>query len=364
MKIIDIISYLESVAPLSYQEPYDNSGLLVGSKGNNATGALLTIDVTEEIIDEAIKKKLNLVIAHHPVIFSGLKKLTGANSIERVVMKAIKHDIAIYAGHTNFDSVATGVNKKICDKIGLKNCSVLSPVSGGLKKLVYFVPTDHAEKVRQAIFEAGAGHIGNYDCCSYNLEGKGSFRAGEGASPFVGNIGKIHYEEEVRTETVFPKARQAEIISALLKTHPYEEVAFDIYPLDNKYPGAGMGMVGNLEKEEDALKFLKRIKKVFECGSVRHTAIIRKSVKRVALCGGSGSSMIGDAIRSKADIFITGDVKYHGFFDAENRIIIADIGHYESEQFTKEIFYDLLIKKFPTFAVNFSEINTNPIKYL
>ncbi len=364
MKINEITTFLESIAPLSYQESYDNSGLLVGNKEATATGALLTIDVTEDVIAEAINKGLNLIIAHHPIIFNGLKKITQSNTIERIVTRAIKHDIAIYAGHTNFDSICMGVNKKICDKIGLQNCTILSPMQNELKKLVYFVPLKYAEKVRYALFEVGAGNIGKYDYCSYNLQGKGSFRAGLDANPFVGEIGKLHFEDEIRTEIIFPKSKQIHIISALLKTHPYEEVAYDVYPLENKYSEVGIGMVGDLPQAEDCLKFLKRVKKIFNCGIIKHTTFHKKNVKRVAVCGGSGSFKLKEAIMAQADIFITGDIKYHDFFNTENRIIMADIGHYESEQYTKELFYDLLNKKFPTFAINFSETNTNPIKYL
>lgn len=364
MKIKDITSFLELIAPLSYQESYDNSGLLVGDKEKNATGALLAIDVTEEVVNEAIQKKSNLIIAHHPVIFNVIKKLTGSSSTERIIIKAIKNDIAIYAAHTNFDSITGGVNTKISEKIGLKNCKILSPISGELKKLIVFVPLSHADIVRNAICNAGAGNIGNYDHCSYNIEGKGSFRAGEGANPFVGDRGKIHFENEIRIETIFPKTNQTEVISALLSSHPYEEVAYDIYPLDNKFEKAGLGMIGELNKAEECKKFLTRIKKIFQCNSIKHTTFHKEKIKKVAVCGGSGSFLIKNAINAKADIFITGDIKYHNFFEAENRIVIADIGHFESEQFTKEIFYDLLVKKFPTFAVNFSKINTNPINYL
>ncbi|MBI5218254.1 MAG: Nif3-like dinuclear metal center hexameric protein [Bacteroidia bacterium] len=364
MKIKEVVSYLESIAPLAYQESYDNAGLLTGNKDAVIKGVLITIDVTGEVIDEAIQKKLNLIITHHPLIFNSIKKLTGANHQERTLIKAIKNDIAIYAGHTNFDSITGGVNSKICEKIGLKNCSILSPLSNELKKLVVFVPSDHAQKVRDAIFKAGAGHIGNYDMCSFNLEGNGTFRAGEGANPFVGNIGRMHTEKETRVEVIFPKALQGNIISAMTCVHPYEEVAYDIYPLDNRYNKVGMGMAGTLEKEEDAATFLKRIKKIFNAGVVRYTAFHKKSVKKIAVCGGSGGFLLKEAISSKADVFITSDFKYHQFFDADNKIIVADIGHFESEQFTREIFYDLLIKKFNTFAVCFSEVNTNPINYL
>jgi dinuclear metal center YbgI/SA1388 family protein len=364
MKIKDIITALEEFAPLAYQESYDNAGLIIGDKNDKAKAALLCIDITEEIIEEAITKGANLIISHHPIIFSGLKKITGKNYIERIIIKAIKHDIAIYACHTNIDSVIGGVNSKICDKIGLTNCKILSPISNELRKLVTFVPEDHAKTVRDVLFNAGAGTIGEYDNCSFSTKGNGSFRASESADPFVGEIGKIHIEPEIRIETIFPKHLQSKVINSLLTAHPYEEVAYDIYSLDNKYNNVGIGMIGELKENEEELPFLKRVKEIFKAKSIRHTRLLNKKIKTVAVCGGSGSYLLNNAIASKADIFITGDYKYHQFFDAEDKIIIADIGHYESEQFTKEIFYEILTKKLPKFAVYLSEINSNPINYL
>jgi dinuclear metal center YbgI/SA1388 family protein len=363
IKIKDIISELEKFAPLSYQEDYDNAGLIIGNFNNDCKAALLTIDVTENVVDEAIQKGTNLIIAHHPVVFSGLKKITGRNYIERTVIKAIKNDIAIYAAHTNIDGVANGVNRKICDKLKLRNTKILNPAKNQLKKLVTFVPVSHIETVRKAVFEVGAGHIGNYDSCSYNINGKGSFRALEGANPFVGSPGEIHFEEETRFETIFPKNLQKAVIEALLANHPYEEVAYDIYQLDNEYNQLGSGMIGELENACAEKEFLQFVKQIFSVKAIRHTALLGKEIQKVAVCGGSGSFLLRDAIQQKADIFISGDFKYHQFFDAENKIIIADIGHFESEQFTKELFYDILIKKLPNFAFYFSEINTNPIYY-
>lgn len=363
MKIKEIISELEKLAPLSLQESYDNAGLITGNQNDECSSVILTIDTTEAVIEEAIDKGANLVLSHHPIVFSGLKKLNGKNYIERAVIKAIKNDIAIYAAHTNMDNVSVGVNAKICEKLNLQHCKILSPIKGSLKKLVSFIPSKHLEKVRQAIFAAGAGHIGNYDNCSYSTKGKGSFRALENANPYVGALGKIHFEEETRFETIFPAHKQSKVISALLNSHPYEEVAYDIYPLDNIYEETGAGMIGELENAIPEKDFLDKIKEVFNVGCIRHTQLLNKSIKKVAICGGSGSFLLAKAMSSSADIFITGDFKYHQFFDAENKILIADIGHYESEQFTKELFYDILKKKFPNFAFYFSEENTNPVNY-
>ena len=364
MRIRDIVSSIEQIAPVSYQESYDNSGLIVGDYNQEVSGVVICLDVIESVVEEAIQLGANMIIAHHPIVFKGLKRFNGNNYVERTVMLAIKNDIAIYAAHTNIDSVRGGVSEKICDLIGLKNKKILSPVSEDLKKLVTFVPVDHADKVREALFIAGAGNIGNYDACSYTTEGIGTFRGGEDAKPFVGEKGEVHQEIEVRFETIFPKHLKGKIIGALLDHHPYEEVAYDIYALENNNSQAGLGMIGELEVAENSLDFLNRIKKIFRSGCVRHTDIVKKEVKKVAVCGGSGSFLLRKAMSAKADIFVTGDFKYHEFFDAEGKLIIADIGHYESEQFTRDIFYEIVTKKFPNFAVHISEINSNPINYL
>ncbi|MGM0407407.1 MAG: Nif3-like dinuclear metal center hexameric protein [Bacteroidota bacterium] len=364
MKISEITSYLESFAPLALQEDYDNAGLIIGNPGQDINGALITLDVTDEVIDEAINKNLNLIIAHHPVIFSGLKKITGKNYIERIIIKAIKNDIAIYAAHTNLDNILGGVNSKIAQKLNLKNTRILSPLKNHLLKLVYFVPVDQAEQTRKAIFEAGAGHIGNYDMCSYNLEGKGTFRAGEDTNPFVGSKDELHFEDELRIEAIFPKPIKNAVVKALIDAHPYEEVAYDIYSLDNEFDRAGIGIIGELEKEIPEMEFLKIVKTAFGSQCIRHTKLLKKPIKKVAVCGGSGSFLLKNAINQNADIFISADFKYHQFFDAEDKIIIADIGHFESEQVTKELFYELLIKKFPKFAIHLTEVNSNPINYL
>lgn len=364
MQIKQITQYIESIAPLAFQESYDNAGLIIGNPDDEISGALISLDITEEVLDEAISKNLNLIICHHPIVFSGIKKLNGKNYIERCVAKAIKNDMAIYAAHTNLDSVFGGVNSKICDKLELRNCKILAPTPDFLKKLVTFVPVADAEKVRTAIFDAGAGHIGNYDSCSYNINGKGTFRGNDLTNPYVGEKNQLHTEEEVRIETIFPKHIQSKVIQALLQAHPYEEVAYDIYPLDNEFVQAGIGMIGELAEPMDEISFLKKLKTVFGCAVVKHTELLGKPIRKVAVVGGAGSSYLGKAIAQKADIFVSGDFKYHQFFDAEKQIVIADIGHYESEQFTKEVFYELLTKKFPKFAVHLSAIITNPVSYL
>jgi len=360
----DVINCIEEFAPSFYQESYDNSGLQLGSFQQEVTGALLCIDVTEEVVEEAISNGINLIISHHPLIFAGIKRITGSNYVERAVINALKKDVAIFSCHTNIDNVSFGVSFKMAEKIGLSGINVLKPLTGMLYKMVTFVPNDFAEKVRLAIFEAGAGHIGLYDCCSFNISGEGTFRASEQSNPFVGEKGILHKEPEIRIETIFPKFLENRIISAMKKAHPYEEVAYDIYPMANKLENAGAGAYGYLETPMDEYVFLKLIKKNFNVPVIRHTRLLNRKISCVALCGGSGSSFLSDARKVGADIFISGDFKYHQFFDAEDHILIADIGHFESEQFTLEIFYDLLIKKFSNFALRFTKVKTNPVNYL
>lgn len=362
MKLKEIIRALEQLAHPSLQESYDNAGLITGNEEMEISGALICLDSIESVIDEAMAKKCNLVIAHHPIVFSGLKKINGNNYVERTIIKAIKNDIAIYAIHTNLDNVCAGVNSKICEKLGLVNTEILS-ANSNLRKLVTFVPADHAEAVKNAVFEAGAGRIGNYDECSFAVSGEGTFRAKDGANPFVGAIGERHIEKEMRVEWIFESFLEQPIIAALKSAHPYEEVAYDVYPLTNKHQFTGSGMIGELTTEMEFEDFLLYLKSNMLTNCIRYTNSISNKVKKIAICGGSGSFLLPVAIARKADVFITADFKYHQFFDADNKIVIADIGHYESEQFTGELLNDLLKEKFPTFAVRLSEINTNPVNY-
>ena len=363
MTIKEVASILEEFAPLLYQESYDNSGLTIGNSNNNVSSVLLTVDVTEEVIDEAINKKANLVIAHHPIIFKGIKSITGKNYVEKIVAKAIKNDIAIYAAHTNMDGVWGGVNTKLGEKLGLLNIKILSPKKGELRKLVTFVPDEHSDKLRKAIFDAGAGNIGFYDQCSFNLHGNGSFRAGENSKPYKGERGELHFEKEIRIETIFPKHLERSIVNALLSSHPYEEVAYDIYPLDNEFIKAGMGAIGELPENVEEEVFLADLKKIFNLKCIRHSSLLGKKVKRIAVCGGTGAFLLKKAISSGADAFLTADIKYHEYFDADKKILFVDIGHYESEQVIKDIFYELLTKNNLTFAIHFSETITNPVNY-
>jgi dinuclear metal center YbgI/SA1388 family protein len=364
MKIRDLTAYLEKLAPLPYQESYDNAGLIVGNPNEEITGVLVCLDSTEDIIEEAIQRGCNLIVAHHPIVFKGLKKITGKNYVERTIIKAIKNDVAIYATHTNLDNVVDGVSFKIAQRLGLQQVRILAPKSELLMKLVVFVPVEHTGTLLDALYAAGAGEIGNYSQCSFRVEGKGTFKPNARANPVIGQSGGPMEEvEENRVEVIFPAYLKNQILAAMRKGHVYEEVAHYLTALSNENQEVGSGAVGILPQEMTETDFLAYLKQNMQVSVIRHTSLFNKPIIKVAVCGGAGSFLLGDAMRAGADIFITADYKYHEFFDAENRIIIADIGHYESEQFTKELLKDYICKKFTNFAVHLSETPTNPVKY-
>lgn len=364
MTIKEILLFLESKAPYSLQESYDNSGLITGSPEMESNGAVISLDCTEDVVDEAIKLGFNTVIAHHPIVFSGLKRFTGRNYVERTIIKAIKHDIALISIHTNLDNVSHGVNKMIAEKLGLVNCQILDPIKEKLFKIVTFVPHSHAEEVLNAMFGAGAGHIGNYSECSFSADGRGTFKGGENTNPYVGQAGTRHTESETKIEVTCPKWKIESVKKAMIAAHPYEEVAHEIIQLENKWEEIGAGMVGELSTAVETMEFLSFLKNKMQTGCVKHTNLTTKSISKVALCGGSGSFLLDKAIQQGADIFISSDFKYHQYFDADGRIIIADIGHFETEQYTIDLLSAWFAEKFPTFATHKTGVVTNPINYL
>jgi dinuclear metal center YbgI/SA1388 family protein len=363
MIVQDVIDHIEAFSPLAYAEEFDNVGLLVGNKNNKITGVLVTLDTLESVVDEAIETNCNLIVSFHPIIFKGLKKITGKTYVERVVMKALKNDIAIYAMHTALDNSIQGVNNMICEKLGLINKHILIPQPQTIKKLITFVPENEAETLRNALFEAGAGSIGNYDNCSFNTEGIGTYKGNEDSNPTKGTKGETHHEAETQVSITYPKHLESKILQTLFKTHSYEEVAYEITTLENTNQHIGMGMVGELENEMSEKEFLNFLKLNMKTECIRHSNLLQKNIKKIAVLGGSGSFAIAAAKAANADIFITADLKYHDFFTAENQIVLTDIGHYESEQFTKNLLVAYLTKKITNFAIVLSRTNTNPVKY-
>ena len=362
--IRDIVSALETLAPPAYQESYDNAQLITGNAPDPVKGVLCTLDVTEEVVQEAIGLGCNLIVAHHPIVFKGLKSLTGKNYVERTVIKAIKNDIAIYAIHTNLDHVQHGVNKRICDKLGLINTRILAPKPSLLMKLTTFIPIEQTDQVVQALDRAGAGKIGNYSSCSFQVAGTGTFKPSDEANPTIGSRGELERVAENRVEVMFPAYLKNNVLRALKQAHPYEEVAYYLQTLENENQEVGAGMVGELESPMEELDFLHYLKKRMDLKVVKHTALCGNKIEKVAVCGGAGIFLLPAAKQAQADIFITADIKYHEYFDAENQLIIADIGHYESEIHTKELLMEFLSQKFSNIALYLTKIVTNPITYL
>ena len=363
MTVQDVIDYLEDLSPLSYAEDFDNVGLLVGDRYGEVKGILVTLDTLEEVVEEAITNNCNLIVSFHPIIFKGLKKLTGSTYVERVVMKALKHNIAIFSIHTALDNAIQGVNDMICQKLGLINRKILIPQPGTIKKLTTYVPKEEAIELREALFEAGAGEIGNYSNCSFNIKGIGTFKGNDNTTPTIGEKGELREEEEVKITLTFAKHLESKILQALFKVHSYEEVAYEITTLDNKNQNIGMGMIGELENSMSDDDFLNLVKDQMKTPVIRHSKFVGKPIRKVAVLGGSGSFAIGAAKKAAADVFITADLKYHDFFTAEDKIVLMDIGHYESEQFTKSLLVQYLTKKITNFAIILSKTNTNPVKY-
>ncbi|WP_306353083.1 Nif3-like dinuclear metal center hexameric protein [Flavobacterium sp. '19STA2R22 D10 B1'] len=364
MKIKDIIDVLETMAPLAYAESFDNVGLLVGDSNTDATGVLVCHDALESVIDEAITKNCNLVVCFHPILFSGLKKITGKNYVERAVIKAIKHNIAIYAVHTALDNHQEGVNKIFCNHLGLINTKILIPKSSFIKKLVTYTVPENATQLRDALFAAGAGNIGNYDNCSFNTSGKGTYKGNNNSNPVIGEREEFIEAEEIKIEVLFEKHLEGKILKALFTNHIYEEVAYEIYDIQNKHQNIGLGMIGELEHPMNEKEFLFFVKDKMQAEGIRHSAFLNKPIKKIAVLGGSGSDAIPNAIQAGADVFLTSDLKYHQFYQAENKLLLADIGHFESERYTKNYIVDYLTKKILNFAIILSEENTNPVKYL
>ena len=364
MKIKEILNVLEEMAPLAYAESFDNVGLLVGNQNADCRGILVCHDALETVIDEAIAKNCNLVVCFHPILFSGLKKITGKNYVERSIIKAIKNDIAIYAVHTALDNHKNGVNKIFCDTLGLINTKILIPKLNFIQKLVTFTVEENADKVRNALFSAGAGTIGNYENCSFNSNGIGTYQGNDESNPVIGIKNELTKTNEVKIEVTFEKHLQSKILKVLFESHIYEEVAYEIYDLQNTHQNIGLGMIGELSEEMDEISFLKMVKTKMKADGIRHSSFLNKKIKKVAVLGGSGSEAIGKAIQAGADAFLTADLKYHQFYESENQILLADIGHFESERYTKNYIVDYLTKKMPNFAIILSEENTNPVKYL
>lgn len=363
MTIRDISKLLEQWAPLANAESFDNVGLLVGDFTTPVSNILVAHDALEQVVDEAVAKNCNLIVCFHPILFNGLKRLNGNNYIERAIIKAVKNDVAIYAIHTALDNIHKGVSYTMAKALQLENPSVLIPKKDTIYKLTTYVPHAFAKALKESLFAAGAGQIGNYNECSFSLKGKGTYKAGKNTNPFIGQKGEQHTEKETQLHLTFEKHAKQSVLKALFTNHPYEEVAYEVTALENKNQHLGMGTIGTMATPINQEKFLALIKSTFKTGGVRHSPILDKKIKKIAVLGGSGAFGIEAAIAQGADAYVTADLKYHDYYKAENQILLADVGHYESERFTKTLIADYLTEKIRSFAVLLSEKNTNPINY-
>lgn len=363
MLLKEVITQIEHKIILPQAEDFDNVGLLCGNADREVTGILVCHDALEAVVDEAAEAGCNLIVCFHPIIFSGLKSLTGKNYVERAVMKAIENKIAIYAVHTAWDNDYFGVNYRICEELKLKNQTILMPKKHGLQQLVVYVPKDYSEKVKQAAFDAGAGNIGFYDECSFSVSGKGNFRPLPGSDPFEGEECVRESTEEDVLYFIFESYRQKKVLAKVREAHPYEEMAYQIYQLENENAYEGLGRYGDLEEEMEECEFFNLVKETFALQVIRHSESIGKKIRRIGVLGGSGASGISAALAAGCDAYLTGDLKYHDFFRAEGRMLLCDIGHFESERFVTQQLFQIFSEKFTKFAVLKSNVNTNPVKY-
>ena len=363
MTVGDLCGWLEQRAPLRFQEDYDNSGLLVGQRSWTVTGVLCCLDADEAVVHEAVARGCNVVLSHHPIVFKGLKRLTGATAVERTVALALKHNVALYAGHTNWDSIQGGVSFSLAQRLGLVAPRIMMPRGGELLNLVVYVPAEHASPVAEAAFGAGAGRIGAYDECHFSGSGTGTFRPLDGAQPFVGQIGVREVADEHRLEFVLPKHRKSAVQQAVWAAHPYEEVAHSWISLDNSWSEVGYGAVGNLPEPIRLGDFLAVCAAQLGAESVRYsTSSLDRIVQRIAVCGGSGAEFAGAAAAAGADAYVTGDLKYHGFQDPPGGLVLVDVGHGESERPFIDDWAELIRSEFVTFAVLISETDNRPVR--
>lgn len=358
----EMIKKIEMVYPKRLAESYDNVGLLVGDYKKSIKRVLVCLEVNSDIVDEAIRLGVDIIISHHPLIFTPLKNITNDDYISQILIKCIKNDISLYALHTNFDNANGGMNDILADIIELKDTKPLKKIEyNNLFKLVVFVPQTHAEIVRNAMLNSGAGHIGNYSHCSFNLEGKGTFLPLYGTSPFIGRQGELERVDEVRIETIVKEEELINVVNTMLKAHPYEEAAYDVYPLENSTI-KGLGRIGVLDKEMNFMDFCNYIKEKFNLSSLNTAGDSERIIKTVAVLGGDGNDFIEDAIASGCDVFISGDIKHHkALVGVLNGINIIDAGHYNTENLAIPYISDF-INSIADVDCFVSNINTNPYK--
>ena len=363
MTISEFIRQLSTKIRFSYAEDFDNVGLLCGRPEQELRGVLVCHDALESVVQEAIEKGCNCIVAFHPIIFSGLKSITGKSYVERAVMLALENKIAIIAVHTAWDNDFYGVNHGIAKALGLRHLQVLIPKKDALSQLRFFVPVEAAEQVRSAIFATGAGTIGQYADCSFNIHGTGTFLPLEKASPAYGEVGTWEQVSEMEVQILVENWQLPAAIQAMKDAHPYEEVAYYVTSLRNENHHAGLGQFGLLDEEMSAQEFLSECRAVFDVPVIRTSSHFTGRIRKVAVLGGSGASGISAAKKLGCDAYVSSDFKYHDFFQGDENFLLADVGHFESERFVSQQLADVISNILPTFAVLKSETKTNPVNY-
>jgi dinuclear metal center YbgI/SA1388 family protein len=344
VKCREIIEKIEKLAPLNLAESWDNVGLLIGDYQKEIKNIMVTLDVTLEVVKEAVEKKIDLIIAHHPIIFKPLKKITMDDYTGQMVCNLIKNDISVYAAHTNLDIAKGGLNDVLASRLQLNNVKVLKALKNvQLKKIVVFIPDGYQDAVREAMAKEGAGWIGDYSHCTFMTKGTGTFKPLEGTNPFIGKQGQVEKAEEYRLETIVPQDKVGKVIKAMLEVHPYEEVAYDIYPLEIEGEAVGIGRIGTLENEMTFSEFIKLVKNTLNIEYIKYIGNEKSIISKVAICTGSGADFISACVKQKADVYITGDVKYHeAQFAQQNGLNLIDAGHYETENIVVPFLMDYL----------------------
>ena len=367
MNVGELIKQIEDWAPPGAAWEKDNVGLQVGSRGDKLKNILLCLELDEEVLKQAIKKKCNLIFTHHPLIFNPIKNLDFEKSKQaRLIQHLIKQNISLYSAHTNLDFTRDGVSFELAKSLKLKNVTFLEHEEANQFKVVIFLPAVNVDELSEALFSVGGGVIGNYENCSFRIAGEGTFKGNEDSNPVIGKKGNTEKVEEVRLELIVDSWNLGRIVNAIKKHHPYEEPAYDIYPLKNKNTNFGAGAIGELDKELSEKEFLNFVSKSLKIGKLKYCIGSGKKIKKVAVCGGSGSELLSRAINSGADAFITADIKYHAYHDAEGKILLIDAGHYETEigslNIVKKRIEKILSGKDYIKVFKFSG-STNPVKF-
>ncbi len=363
IKCSELMKFMEEFAPVNLAEDYDNVGLLIGSRNQEIKKVLVCLDVTTKVVEEAVEKKVNLIVSHHPIIFKGLKRIVEEDPKGRLLYKLIRNGIGVYSAHTNMDFTHGGINDTLANLLGLSNIRNLKKhKEDRFFKIVVFVPEQNTDTVREAMCSAGAGWVGDYSDCTFMVKGTGTFKPLEGTNPYIGSKGNLEKVEEYRLETIVPQKKLKKVVNAMIEAHPYEEVAYDVYPMELSLKEYGFGKVGSLVETQKLDKFISTVKEKLNVKSVRVIGSVKKEIRNVAVfCGSFDTDVINSM--NGVDVLVTGDMKYHDALDAaEMGLCIIDAGHYSTERIMVPRLAWILSQRFASVDIETSILEENPIK--